>query len=106
MTGMAADAGARGSLVERLFRAFSIQLGDIEMRIAEKTGDGIVEDARVLSGLAKTLETLVSVERKLVQEDGGEMVDIAAVRTELAERLVKLRFGLVADEEAALGDPA
>jgi len=106
MTDKAMGTAARGSLVERLFRAFSIQLSDIETRIAEKTGDGLVEDARVLSGLAKTLETLVSVERKLVGEGGDEVVDMAAVRTELAERLAKLRLGFGGEDDGAVGEPA
>ncbi len=112
MTDAAADALARGSLVERLFRAFSMQLSDIEARIADKAGEGIVDDGRILSGLAKTLETLVSVERKLIQVDDEEAtVNLDGVRTELAERLAKLRAGLGKDDlgrddDAASADPA
>lgn len=110
MTGTAMNAGARSSLVERLFCAFSVQLSDVETRIAEKTGEGIVEDGRVLSGLAKTLETLVSVERKLIETmDGETTMDLSAMRTELAARLSKLRLGLLAEggeEAVCAGDPA
>ena len=63
-------------------------------RIAEKGGDGIVEDAKVLSGLAKTLETLVTVERRVNQgEQGEDTLDYDAVRTQLAARLLSLRLG-------------
>lgn len=104
MTDDVITALARGNLVERLFRAFSMQLGDIEARIADQTGEKVADDGRVLSGLAKTLETLVSVERKLVQADDAEgTMDLDAVRTELAERLAVLRDGLP-DEDDTAGD--
>ena len=107
MTDAAINALGRGNLVERLFRAFSMQLSEIEARIADKTGEGIADDGRVLSGLAKTLETLVSVERKLIQTGDEEAtVDLDAVRTELAERLATLRDGLHAPDDAASADPA
>lgn len=94
MTVVAMDDDTRERLVARLFRAFSMQLSDIEARIAEKGGDGIVEDAKVLSGLAKTLETLVTVERRVNQgEQGEDTLDYDAVRTQLAARLLSLRLG-------------
>jgi len=99
MTVLAVDRGSRRSLVERLFKAFSMQLSDIEVRIADKCGEGIVEDAKVLSGLAKTLETLVTVERRLTGEEGGEPLDFEALRTELAARLSSLRLGTRPVEE-------
>ncbi|MEM0907084.1 MAG: hypothetical protein AAGJ94_06955 [Pseudomonadota bacterium] len=99
MTAAVPDRGSRESLVERLFKAFSKQLTDIEERIAGQSGDGIVEDAKVLSGLAKTLETLVTVERRLVQPDEGEAeVDVDAMRTELMSRLAALKDPAKASE--------
>ena len=106
MTDAAINALGRGNLVERLFRAFSMQLSEIEARIADRTGEGIADDGRVLSGLAKTLETLVSVERKLIESGDEETaVDLDAVRTELAERLAVLRDGLRGTDDAALDEP-
>lgn len=106
MTDASSKANTRGTLVERLYRAFSMQLSDMETRIAEKTGEGTVEDGRVLSGLAKTLETLLSVERKLGET--GEVsgaLDFQAIRTELADRLATLRLGRSGEQDAPLGEP-
>ena len=107
MTAVAMDDDTRERLVARLFRAFSMQLSDIEARIAEKGGDGIVEDAKVLSGLAKTLETLVTVERRVIQgEQGEETLDYDAVRTQLSARLLamRLRDPAAGEDEETEGD--
>jgi hypothetical protein len=86
-----ADNGAsREDLVERLFAAFAVQLREIEARVAGADGHEMMEDAKILSGLARTLETLMSLDRKVGHGD-DEAIDVDAVRVELAERLERLR---------------
>ena len=77
----------REGLVQRLFEAFALQVRDIEARVRE--GAQIGEDTKVLSGLAKTLETLIALDRKVAIDD--KVPDIERVRAELSERLAKLR---------------
>lgn len=90
MTTAASGEGAnREDLVERLFTAFSVQLDEIEARISGAEGHEILEDAKVLSGLARTLETLIALDKKVGHEEEGAP-DLEAVRAELAERLAHL----------------
>ncbi|GAB5376169.1 MAG: hypothetical protein AcusKO_26310 [Acuticoccus sp.] len=106
MTDATDTSDARRTLVERLFKAFAKQLSDIEARIAQNDGDSKFEDTRILSGLAKTLETLVSVERKVGEVMDGGAMDLEAIRTELAGRLAELGVGIGGNDDAALADPA
>ncbi|MCF3934467.1 hypothetical protein L1787_13745 [Acuticoccus sp. M5D2P5] len=80
---------SREGLVQRLFAAFAVQVRDVETRIARQ-GAEIVEDTKLLSGLAKTLETLISLDRKLTGEAAGETLDPGHVRAVLAERLARM----------------
>lgn len=89
MVEMVMGGGAtRENLVERLFAAFATQVRDIEARVRE--GAQIAEDSRVLSGLAKTLETLLTLDRK-VASPSDAAPDVDRLRTELSARLAKLR---------------
>lgn len=106
MTDATAISDARRTLVERLFTAFAKQLSDVEDRIAQNAGDSKFEDTRVLSGLAKTLETLISVERKVGETTDGGAMDLAAIRTELAGRLAELGLGIGGEDDAPSAEPA
>jgi hypothetical protein len=79
----------REDLVERLFGAFAVQVREIESRVAAHEGDAILEDAKILAGLAKTMEILVSLDKKVSPEEGGSL-DLESVRAELSERLKRL----------------
>ncbi|WMS41687.1 hypothetical protein RDV64_16630 [Acuticoccus sp. MNP-M23] len=92
MVDLGSEEAGRARLVTRLFNAFGKQLDDIEARVEAADGAKILDDTRVLSGLAKTLETLLGVERRLSEPGGGKAMDLDAVRTELAERLAALRM--------------
>ncbi|MEM8853323.1 MAG: hypothetical protein AAGD34_06430 [Pseudomonadota bacterium] len=83
-------ASTRESLVQRLFGAFAMQVRDIEKRIAEHGGAEIVEDTKVLSGLARTLETLIALDKK-VSGEGTGLADAAQLRAEIAERLARMK---------------
>ncbi len=93
MADLGSEEAGRARLVTRLFNAFGKQLDDIEARVAAADGTKILDDTRVLSGLAKTLETLLGVERRLLEPSADAPMDLDAVRTELAERLAALRLG-------------
>jgi hypothetical protein len=84
-------ANSREGLVKRLFEAFAMQVNDIEARIASHGEHEIVEDAKILSGLARTLETLISLDDKVSGGGGDRTVDLDAVRAELTERLSRLK---------------
>jgi hypothetical protein len=85
--------GGRG-LVARLYRAFEEQLAGVEARLAAP-GTVIEEkDARTLGSLARTLETLMSLEKR----DTGakkptEPTDIDQLRAELARRIDRWAAG-------------
>jgi transposase-like protein len=75
----------RGRLTGRLFRVYGRQLGILEKRAGKDTDE---KDARTLAVLAKTLETLIALDR----DDGAkatkpESVDRADYRAELARTL-------------------
>ncbi|WP_108661185.1 hypothetical protein [Acuticoccus kandeliae] len=85
---MPADLSREG-LVRRLFAAFAMQVKDIEARIAGEGGE-IVEDTKILTGLARTLETLISLDSKVAGDGAGDGPDIYGMRAELAARLARL----------------
>lgn len=90
MTELAIGGGARrAGLVERMFEAFSKQLHEVEMRIAAG-GAEILKDNKILGELAKTMETLLSLDRKVAGdgEEGG--IDLTRLRAELVDRLGRL----------------
>lgn len=92
MAEMVLDGGAtRDGLVQRLFAVFAMQVRDIEERIARTGGAEIVEDTKVLSGLARTLETLISLDRKVQGDAAVSTPDADALRSELAARLDSLK---------------
>lgn len=86
---VALDGDSRGAaLVRRLYDAFATQVNAIEQRIARQGSAVIAEDAKLLSGLVRTLETLISLDRKV--QGGEEIPDVTRIRAELAARLAKL----------------
>jgi len=72
----------------RLITAVDRQLGKIETRLRKRGAEPEEKDARILGNLAKTLATLMALER-----DGGakatqtEPVDRGEFRVELARRI-------------------
>lgn len=96
----------RRSLVARLYRAFEDQLAGVEARLA---APGIVieeKDARTLGSLARTLETLMSLEKR----DTGakkptEPNDIDQLRAELARRIDRWAEGGT-ESTPAIEEPA
>ncbi len=85
----AAKADARRvHMIGRLYRVFDRQAGDLEARAARPNATTDEKDARTLSVLAKTLETLIALDR----DDGGkatkpESVNRGDYRAELARHL-------------------
>lgn len=76
----------RKRLMDRLFHAYGRQLATLEKRAGKDSADE--KDARTLSVLAKTLETLIALDR----DDGGkalkpESVDRADYKAELARKI-------------------
>jgi hypothetical protein len=81
-------AARRARLVKRLFRAFDRQLLDVEARLKAADRDSEDKDARVLGTLARTLGTLIALERG----DGAaatepEPIDRERLRADLARRI-------------------
>jgi transposase-like protein len=75
-------------MIGRLYRVFDRQTADLEARAVRPGGTTDEKDARTLSVLAKTLETLIALDR----DDGAkatkpESVDRADYRAELARTL-------------------
>ncbi len=78
----------RRDMIGKLYRVFVRQAGDLEARAAKPGASTDEKDARTLSVLAKTLETLIALDR----DDGAkatkpESVDRADYRAELARTL-------------------
>lgn len=84
------EGAADDKLLGRLFRAFERQIADLEQRFLTAPGSIEEKDARTLSVLAKTFETLA----KMRDERGGAVedadVDLDDLRARLAERLAGL----------------
>lgn len=74
-------------LVQRLFDAFTQQVDEIEARMDADDAKS-ADDAKHLSGLARTLEVLLDLARK---SSGAEAApDVDALRGELAARMAQL----------------
>ena len=98
------DANVRDKLIERLYRTFGRQLVALEKRAGEG-GDSIEKDARTLGALAKTLETLIHLDR----DDGApvkqpEPSDRGHLRLELARKIAA--WAEEEEEPAAADRPA
>ncbi|MEM8552395.1 MAG: hypothetical protein AAGF45_08435 [Pseudomonadota bacterium] len=94
MVDLSEGPGSRSGLVERLFEVFGKQLEEIETRLAQHVaGEPPVDETKHLGGLAKTLETLIGMERRIGSTGEERSTDVEALRTELAERLRKLKTG-------------
>lgn len=74
-------------LLYRLLNAVGKQLSEVEALLAGASNEG-ADQSKVLSALARTLDTLVSVERRVQTEE--EAPDTAHLRAELVARLAKL----------------
>ena len=80
--------GRRAGLVERMFEAFSRQLHEVEQRIAAG-GAEIIKEHKTLGDLAKTMETLLSLDRKGAGDGDDGSVDLERLRKDLVERLAR-----------------
>lgn len=92
-----ADAEAdtdRGAMVRRLMLAFARQVAEVEARLGPAGKPAGERDARTLGVLAKTLETLIELDRAARGGDGGgdeAGKDADAVREDIARRIDRLR---------------
>jgi hypothetical protein len=84
------DDTAEEKLVARLYRTFERQVAELELRFANGEGGVDEKDARTLSVLARTLETLAKLRGGADEDDGTGVVDIEALRARLQERLEQL----------------
>ncbi len=84
------EAADDDKLLGRLFRAFERQIADLEQRFLAGGGSVEEKDARTLSVLARTFETLAKLrdEREGSTEDAT--VDLDELTSRLAERLAAL----------------
>ena len=78
----------RTRMIDRLYRVFDRQTSDLEARAARPDTTTDEKDARALSVLAKTLETLIALDR----DDGAktaepEPADRERYNAELARRI-------------------
>jgi hypothetical protein len=102
------DGAAEEKLVARLYRTFERQIAELELRFAGAEGGVEEKDARTLSVLARTLETLAKLRGGAEadgQDDGGG-VDIEALRARLQARLEQLDAAGDAADPAAGGTAA
>jgi hypothetical protein len=75
-------------MIARLYRAFERQVADIETRLAVPGARSDEKDARALGTLARTLETLIALDRDAgAQRDEPEPKDSDHLRAELARRI-------------------
>jgi transposase-like protein len=79
----------RAQLVGRLQRAFGKQLAALEKRARDAAGETLEKDARTLGVLAKTLETLIELDRDGAKVTKPEPVDrdLEAIDADLAARI-------------------
>lgn len=75
----------RRRLIDRLYRACTRQVFQIEMRLKDKATDD--KDARALGLLAKTVETLTTLERDPGKTKTPEPVDRDAIESDLVRRI-------------------
>ncbi len=91
-------------MIGRLYRVFERQTADLEARAVQPDATTDEKDARALSVLAKTLETLIALDR----DDGAktakpESVDRADYKAELARYLSRWADGIGQPGEAEEG---
>jgi hypothetical protein len=91
---LASTLGDAETVMGRIVRAVDRQLGKVETRLGRKGSDIEEKDARILGTLAKTLATLMALER-----DGGakaretEPVDREQLNADLARRIARWAEG-------------
>ena len=102
---LAATMGDAEAVMGRLVRAVDRQVGRIESRLRRRGADFEEKDARILGTLAKTLATLMALER-----DGGakaretEPADRGEFRGELLRRIAAWAEEGAESADAAAGD--
>lgn len=83
----------RAVMVARLYRVFEARIAAIEARFDPETTADAERDTRMLSALARTLDTLIALDRK-AQAEGEvpteERHDLDTLRQDLARRLDRL----------------
>lgn len=84
------DGAAEEKLVARLYRTFEKQVAELELRFANGEGGVEEKDARTLSVLARTLETLGKLREGTDDAADAAPVDIEALRARLQARLEQL----------------
>ncbi|BCP52813.1 hypothetical protein K32_14300 [Kaistia sp. 32K] len=84
------DEAAEEKLVARLYRTFEKQVAELELRFANGEVGVDEKDARTLSVLARTLETLGKLREGTDDAAGDAPVDIEALRARLQARLEQL----------------
>lgn len=84
------ELGDDDKLLGRLFRAFDRQVADLEQRFLSGGGSVEEKDARTLSVLAKTFETLAKLRDEREGPADAESVDLDDLRARLAQRLSAL----------------
>lgn len=79
----------REGLVGRLFATFAMQVKEIEAKARE--GAEALDVAKALGGLAKTLDTLLTLDRRVAIKDDAAAQDVEGLRAKVMERLSSLR---------------
>ncbi|MDQ0317845.1 hypothetical protein [Amorphus orientalis] len=86
--------GERAAMVGRLYRVFEARIAALEARFDPEATIDTERDTKVLAALARTLDTLIALDRKARSEGAeapaGENDDIDALRQDLARRLDRL----------------
>jgi hypothetical protein len=96
-SGDATRGGGRARLVARLHTTFGRQLATLEKRAKDAGEETLEKDARTLGVLAKTLETLIELDRDGAKVTKPEPVDRDAIDAELARKIENWARGGSAD---------
>ena len=86
------DADRAAKLIDRLYRVCARQIGQVNKRAADHDAAQQERDARALASLARTVATLVTLERGdgVREADDADGVDPDEIRARLAHRLYAL----------------
>lgn len=83
----------RADLIHRLYRVVARQVREIEKRVCTPAVSADERDARTLAAVARTLDLLVEIERRVVGDPATARseIDLDALRQDLARRIRGLR---------------